>query len=99
MKEVFIKKLVEIFDKNNIKLTTNQQEKFYQYYSLLLEWNEKFNLTTITSLEDVIVKHFLDSVLGKDLITQNSKIRATKVPKAAPATPIAGKPNLPKIKT
>lgn len=74
MKEVFIKKLVEIFDKNNIKLTTNQQEKFYQYYSLLLEWNEKFNLTTITSLEDVIVKHFLDSVLGKDLITQNSKI-------------------------
>lgn len=74
MKEEFIKKLVEIFHKNNIELTSTQQEKFYTYYSLLLEWNEKFNLTTITSLEDVIIKHFLDSVLGKDLIPQNAKV-------------------------
>lgn len=74
MKEEFIKKLVEVFQKNHIDLTTTQQEKFYLYYSLLLEWNEKFNLTTITSLEDVIVKHFLDSVLGCDLIPQSSKV-------------------------
>ncbi len=54
----------EIFSKYKIELNENQQCLFEKYYSLLLEYNAKFNLTAITEKKDVIVKHFVDSVLG-----------------------------------
>lgn len=38
-------------------------EKFQKYYELLVEWNEKINLTAITEKNEVATKHFLDSVL------------------------------------
>ncbi len=38
-------------------------ERFETYYQMLIEWNEKMNLTAITQEEDVIIKHFIDSVL------------------------------------
>ena len=42
--------------------TDEQIDKFIRYYDLLIEWNEKINLTTITEYKDVMIKHFLDSV-------------------------------------
>lgn len=74
MQEKFINKLTQLFEKNNISLTEEQKQQFYKYYSLLIEWNEKFNLTAITEMEDVIVKHFLDSVIGASFIKENSTI-------------------------
>ena len=74
MKEIFNKKIREIFGRNNINLTDEQIEKFYNFYSLLIEWNEKFNLTAITEMEEVIVKHFLDSVVCYTLLPQGAKI-------------------------
>lgn len=48
---------------NNIKpLTESQIDLFKQYYVLLCEWNKKFNLTSITELKEVIIKHFIDSL-------------------------------------
>ena len=38
-------------------------ESFYAYMSLLQEWNEKINLTALTSEEDVLEKHFVDSLI------------------------------------
>ena len=38
-------------------------EKFYKYYLHLVETNKKFNLTAITNLEEVVEKHFADSLL------------------------------------
>ncbi len=35
---------------------------FYEYYKLLIEWNEKINLTAITDEDEVATKHFLDSL-------------------------------------
>lgn len=43
-------------------------EKFVSYYDILLEWNKKFNLTSITLEKDVQIKHFIDSILPDDLI-------------------------------
>lgn len=43
-------------------LTKEQIEKFEQYISLLLEWNEKFNLTAITDRDEIEEKHFIDSI-------------------------------------
>lgn len=46
----------------NIQLTENQVEQFLVYYEMLAEWNKVVNLTAITEYEDVIKKHFIDSV-------------------------------------
>ncbi|TVY00008.1 16S rRNA (guanine(527)-N(7))-methyltransferase RsmG [Cohnella terricola] len=45
-----------------IQLTEHQLEQFETYYSLLVEWNEKMNLTGITEREAVYEKHFYDSL-------------------------------------
>ena len=39
-----------------------QLSSFDRYYEMLIEWNEKINLTAITEYKEVFVKHFLDSV-------------------------------------
>ena len=44
------------------QLTELQIEQFKKYKNLLLEWNEKINLTAITEEDDIIVKHFVDSM-------------------------------------
>lgn len=46
----------------NIHLTENQIEQFLVYYEMLTEWNKVVNLTAITEYEDVMKKHFIDSV-------------------------------------
>ena len=56
--EEFIKYLEEL----NIYPTQNQLEQLEKFYNLLIEWNEKINLTRITSKEDVYLKHFYDSL-------------------------------------
>ncbi len=44
-------------------LTTTQAEQFEVYFNLLVEWNEKINLTAITEENEVITKHFIDSLM------------------------------------
>lgn len=45
-----------------INLSTHQLNQFETYYRLLVEWNEKINLTAITAKEEVYLKHFYDSI-------------------------------------
>ena len=45
-----------------ISLSPQQVQQFNQYYQLLIDWNEKMNLTAITDKSDVYVKHFYDSI-------------------------------------
>lgn len=45
-----------------IQLTDEQIQQFLQYYDLLIEWNSFMNLTAITDFQEVITKHFLDSL-------------------------------------
>ena len=73
-KENFIKLLIEKANENNIELSKEQAEKLYLYKELLLEWNENINLTAITEDEDIIVKHFVDSLLCTEYITEGEKI-------------------------
>lgn len=46
----------------NITLSNKQIEQFLIYYEMLVEWNEVMNLTAITEYEEVMKKHFLDSI-------------------------------------
>lgn len=45
-----------------ISLTERQIEQFLEYYEILVEWNRVMNLTGITEFDEVVVKHFLDSL-------------------------------------
>ena len=54
--------LVDKFNEINIELNDTQIEQFEKYYELLIEWNNVMNLTAIIEKEDVVIKHFVDSV-------------------------------------
>ncbi len=57
-KEEFIRACKEI----NVEITEDQLKQLDQFYHLMLEWNEKINLTRITEEQDVFLKHFYDSL-------------------------------------
>ena len=48
--------------KIGIELSELQVEQFFKYYELLVEWNSFMNLTGITEYEEVVIKHFVDSL-------------------------------------
>lgn len=47
---------------HGIELSEQQQQQFQTYYQMLVEWNEKMNLTSITEEHEVYLKHFYDSI-------------------------------------
>lgn len=70
---MFEEKLKKEAEKFNIFLNQDQLYKFKIYYKLLVEFNQKYNLTTITEEDEVIKKHFIDSLMGLPYI-RNEKI-------------------------
>ena len=56
--EDFYKALQE----EGFNLSQQQKDQFQRYFELLVEWNEKINLTAITDKNDVYLKHFYDSL-------------------------------------
>lgn len=54
-----LKQGAEVFD---INLEQKMTDRFVTYAQLLVEWNEKINLTAITDDEGIVIKHFLDSL-------------------------------------
>jgi len=60
--------LLNLANEYNIKLDPKAEQHFDLYASLLCEWNEKINLTAITRPDEVMVKHFLDSLLVLDAV-------------------------------
>ena len=51
-----------LLDQQNINLTDQQKFQFERYFELLVEWNQRINLTAITEKEEVYLKHFYDSI-------------------------------------
>ena len=56
----FIREKFEVLD---VSIQDDTLEKYIKYYEMLIEKNKVMNLTSITEFEDVVVKHFLDSLL------------------------------------
>lgn len=65
------KKYSNILD---ISISEKEIFLFYQYMNLLLEWNEKMNLTAITEGKDVILKHFIDSITINKYLQEKNRI-------------------------
>lgn len=66
-REEFIAEL----EKLGIILTKDQELKLEKFYNLLIEWNQKINLTRIIEKEDVYLKHFYDSLTITKVIDLN----------------------------
>ena len=73
-KEEFFKKMQEKSRDLGIVFLVEQTEQFFDYMNLLIEWNEKINLTAITDPEEIILKHFIDSITILKELEDNSKV-------------------------
>lgn len=70
----FSKELKELSGRINIDLSEEKIEKFYNYMNLLLEWNEKMNLTAIKDESEIILKHFIDSLTIAKYINNEASV-------------------------
>ena len=73
-KDEFFYKLQNQAQKIDINLTNKQLNEFYTYMNLLIEWNKNINLTAITEPEEIIKKHFIDSLTISKNIQKDSSI-------------------------
>ena len=87
-KEEFKKVLYEKTKQIGIELKEEQLEKFYLYMNILLEWNEKINLTAITNEEEIILKHFVDSLTINKYIEEGKSIIDVGTGAGFPGIPI-----------
>ncbi len=69
-KEKLIKDAASI----GVNLTEFHVKQFEEYQAIMLDWNEKINLTAITEEDDIITKHFIDSLYCLEYIKANDKI-------------------------
>lgn len=85
----FKNRLQESFQTQKIDVSEKQCKKFFEYMKLLIEWNEKINLTAIVEPGQVITKHFLDSLTILNYIgTKQQKIIDVGTGAGFPGIPI-----------
>ncbi len=76
--EKFKQKFYKLVDNCEMNFNLNDEKigLFFKYTNQLLEWNKKINLTAITDVDDIIIKHFIDSlsVLNACEVPKNSKL-------------------------
>ena len=66
--------ITEILSPLRPDLTAAQLQQFETYYAMLADWNTRVNLTAITEPEDVVKKHFLDSLAAAPYLKTNASI-------------------------
>lgn len=88
---MFEEKLNEAFNSAGLKLTDDMKAKFSLYYKLIIEWNEKINLTAITAEDEFISKHLLDSLsvfFEGVMLNENKKVLDIGTGAGFPGIPI-----------
>ncbi len=66
-----MKEFKGLADEINVCISEEKLEKFYEYKEMLKEWNEKINLTAIIEDKEIILKHFIDSLMINKYIGKN----------------------------
>lgn len=72
-----------------IEISEDKLEKFYKYMLLLIEWNKMINLTAIIEPEDIIIKHFIDSLTISKYIKNEHRIIDIGTGAGFPGIPIS----------
>ena len=85
----FSHRIKDISSKLDIMLTDKQVENYYKYMDMLIEWNNKINLTAITEPNEVITKHFIDSITINKYIDKNKKVIDVGTGAGFPGVPIS----------
>ena len=80
--------LLNLSKKINIELTEEQVERFLNYKDELKEWNKKINLTAIIDDEEIIIKHFIDSLTVVKYIGNKEKVIDVGTGAGFPGIPI-----------
>ena len=89
MKIIEFKELMSYYGKKiDIVFNDKQIEQFYNYMNLLLEWNEKINLTSIVEPKEVVLKHFIDSLTINKYIEENATLVDVGTGAGFPGIPI-----------
>lgn len=58
-----VEEFIQALQEKGIQLSETQIKQYHLYYEMLVDWNERVNLTAITDQEDVYLKHFYDSMM------------------------------------
>lgn len=87
--EEFYEKMKSLSNNIGIEITKSQVEKFYIYMIQLLEWNKKMNLTAIEDQDEIILKHFIDSLTIEKYIKDAKSIIDIGTGAGFPGIPIA----------
>ena len=69
-------------------LTEEACDKFVAYYDLLVDWNTRMNLTAITEPEEVVKKHFYDSLAALPYLPDGAKVADVGTGAGFPAIPL-----------
>ncbi len=73
------KEFITELNKLNIEVTPLMLERLEKYYNLLIEYNQKINLTRITEKQDVYLKHFYDSITLIKAIDLNQNLKVCDI--------------------
>ena len=84
----FSKLMKEKLKELNTDLSDIQLEQFYNYMNILIEWNKFMNLTGITEPEEVITKHFIDSLTVLDKVDKSASVIDVGTGAGFPGIPI-----------
>ena len=87
----FLKKLSDTFNTLGLDrlLTRERGEAFFALYRLLVEENEKYNLTAVTDADGVILLHFADSLMAEGLIPAGASVMDVGCGAGFPSLPLA----------
>ena len=88
-KDEFFYKMKENEKYFDFHFSVEQLEQFFAYMNLLIEWNEKMNLTAIVEPNEIIFKHFIDSITILKEIDNNSKIIDVGTGAGFPGVPLS----------
>lgn len=69
-----VDRIKRVFRKLDLELTERQAIQFFHYYELLIEKNKVINLTAIVDFDEVVLKHFVDSLMVHQILIPEGRL-------------------------
>ena len=86
--EQFKNLLMKELNALSIEISDVQAKQFYTYMNLLIEWNKKINLTAITEENEIVTKHFVDSLIISKYLQESKNVMDIGTGAGFPGVPL-----------